>query len=641
MAEHAKPVQRDAGAADARAAARPVPARDALKVRPEAEALDARERILNERPGLKAQRAAAEALVQRAAGGPKPIQRAAADPQPRQDGGSKALNRTGLPDRLKAGVESLSGLSMDDVKVHYGSSALAALGASAYAQGSDIHVGPGQERHLAHEAWHVVQQKQGRVRATMQMKEGTAINDDSGLEHEADVMGAKALRGTGAGSEGPLSAGGGDAAAIVQRRMEDPIAPEPLVGGRGEPVSDKALGVEPSEVPAEGKGDKEKRIAMLAEVALARIEKAVAEADGTIALTEDLERIKTELGLQAIKLVDVGKPTVRVMFEINPWIKYDVPSSTEVRWEMVGTQTKALTNVKWSSDTISVGGASANVGKAMIADPLAPDHEPGSLSTQDSAQNAMMQKLANAGTTSKPNDQKYIKGHLLNDHVGGPGQSFNLFPITADANAKHLAYVEKYVKAQLGSRYVVYYKIEVDHGAPKAGSSGYSVDSNFNFTWSLLNIHGAPLGGTHTSQIQSNYNATGAAPFDVTDEYEGEYDKLNRGKSTPKTIGQTGQWQVGFSSPSMGPMGKVTTSKSPISIPLGSSGTTAPTALDFTGVSKKQDSSGAEYISVRNSDAPDDSAVGGKMDIGASSSPETVTIKSISPLSGGWTRIYF
>jgi hypothetical protein len=100
-------------------------------------------------------------------------------------------NRTGLPDQLKAGVESLSGISLDSVKVHYNSPKPAQLNALAYAQGSDIHVGPGQEKHLPHEAWHVAQQSQGRVQPTTQTK-GVAINDDSGLEHEADVMGAKA-----------------------------------------------------------------------------------------------------------------------------------------------------------------------------------------------------------------------------------------------------------------------------------------------------------------------------------------------------------------------------------------------------------------------------------------------------------------
>lgn len=103
-------------------------------------------------------------------------------------------NETGMPDNLKAGVESLSGVGMDDVKVHYNSSQPAQLNALAYAQGTDIHIAPGQEQHLPHEAWHVAQQKQGRVQPTTQLKESVPINDDPGLEHEADVMGAKAMQ---------------------------------------------------------------------------------------------------------------------------------------------------------------------------------------------------------------------------------------------------------------------------------------------------------------------------------------------------------------------------------------------------------------------------------------------------------------
>jgi hypothetical protein len=101
-------------------------------------------------------------------------------------------NDTGLPDNLKSGVENISGMSMDDVKVHRNSDKPAQLNAHAYAQGTDIHLGPGQEKHLPHEAWHVVQQKQGRVKPTTQLKEKININDDDALEKEADVMGAKA-----------------------------------------------------------------------------------------------------------------------------------------------------------------------------------------------------------------------------------------------------------------------------------------------------------------------------------------------------------------------------------------------------------------------------------------------------------------
>jgi len=110
-----------------------------------------------------------------------------------QPQGAARANRTGLPDRLKVGVEALSGVSLDGVKVHYNSSKPAQLNALAYAQGSDIHLAPGQEKHLPHEAWHIVQQAQGRVRPTMQLTSWTPINDDPTLEHEADLMGARAL----------------------------------------------------------------------------------------------------------------------------------------------------------------------------------------------------------------------------------------------------------------------------------------------------------------------------------------------------------------------------------------------------------------------------------------------------------------
>lgn len=106
----------------------------------------------------------------------------------------KKENNTGLPDDLKTGIENLSGYSMDDVKVHFNSDKPAQLQAHAYAQGTDIHLASGQEKHLPHEAWHVVQQKQGRVKPTLQMKGKVNVNDDEGLENEADVMGAKAMQ---------------------------------------------------------------------------------------------------------------------------------------------------------------------------------------------------------------------------------------------------------------------------------------------------------------------------------------------------------------------------------------------------------------------------------------------------------------
>ncbi len=125
--------------------------------------------------------------------GPPTIQRTGARSSIRQESVSQRPNNTGLPDHLKSGIESLSGMSLDNVKVHYNSAQPAQISALAYTRGSDIHVAPGQKHHLPHEAWHVVQQAQGRVQPQMHTHAGIPVNNDDGLENEADVLGVKAL----------------------------------------------------------------------------------------------------------------------------------------------------------------------------------------------------------------------------------------------------------------------------------------------------------------------------------------------------------------------------------------------------------------------------------------------------------------
>ena len=92
-----------------------------------------------------------------------------------------------LPFCLKKNFEAISGYDLSDVTVHYHSTRPYNLGAVAYAQGSDIYLAPGQEKHLAHEAWHIVQQRQGRVTSTLQLGK-YQINNEEVLEHEAHAM---------------------------------------------------------------------------------------------------------------------------------------------------------------------------------------------------------------------------------------------------------------------------------------------------------------------------------------------------------------------------------------------------------------------------------------------------------------------
>lgn len=106
---------------------------------------------------------------------------------------SGAGNRTGIPTQLKERMEQHTGLSLDDVRVHYHSDLPARLDSLAYTQGNQVYIGAGQERHLPHELGHVVQQKLGKVRADTRHESGVLMNTDAKLEREADEIGA--LRG--------------------------------------------------------------------------------------------------------------------------------------------------------------------------------------------------------------------------------------------------------------------------------------------------------------------------------------------------------------------------------------------------------------------------------------------------------------
>lgn len=113
----------------------------------------------------------------------------------------KVENNTGIPDDVKQRMEDSFGTDFSSVRVHPDSAKAPEVGALAYTQGTDIHFAPGQfkpdtsagQQLLGHELTHVVQQAEGRVQPTTEIG-GMPVNDNEGLEHEADILGAKAAR---------------------------------------------------------------------------------------------------------------------------------------------------------------------------------------------------------------------------------------------------------------------------------------------------------------------------------------------------------------------------------------------------------------------------------------------------------------
>lgn len=93
---------------------------------------------------------------------------------------------TGIPVQMKHYIESKTGLSYDDVRIHYNSNKPSKFEALGYTQGNDIFLQQGQEKHLMHELCHVAQQKKGFVKPTSSIGE-YAVNDNMELEKEAEL----------------------------------------------------------------------------------------------------------------------------------------------------------------------------------------------------------------------------------------------------------------------------------------------------------------------------------------------------------------------------------------------------------------------------------------------------------------------
>lgn len=107
-----------------------------------------------------------------------------------------------MPEDVRGQMEGAFQTDFSNVNIHQNSQSATDVGALAYTQGNDVHFAPGQfkpntsagQELIGHELTHVVQQREGRVQPTTQAG-GMPVNDDKGLENEADVIGRKAAHG--------------------------------------------------------------------------------------------------------------------------------------------------------------------------------------------------------------------------------------------------------------------------------------------------------------------------------------------------------------------------------------------------------------------------------------------------------------
>jgi len=172
-------------------------------------------------------------------------------------------------------------------------------------------------------------------------------------------------------------------------------------------------------------------------------------------------------------------------------------------------------------------GDSTVVGKSMTIDWLSTEFiasHPGS--PPGSGQDALMSKLV--VDKKKRSAFKYIRGHLLNEHLGGQGKPENLFPITANANSQHLHSTEKEIKNWVGvkgaqpqtPKKYAFYEVKIDYAdsdvdLTNSDVSLNKVDSTMH-TRVLLKDDSGTVKKSFMTSIQSRYqHKNKAARYDL------------------------------------------------------------------------------------------------------------------------------
>ncbi|HMR48216.1 MAG TPA: DNA/RNA non-specific endonuclease [Arachnia sp.] len=211
---------------------------------------------------------------------------------------------------------------------------------------------------------------------------------------------------------------------------------------------------------------------------------ATAQAQDSDALDDYFPRIKERFRLTSIGYEGDIDKGFGVVIKINP--------VTELSLEEPLAGTGWPANAKLATrvlppKTSTIAGHTVGVGYTVA--PLGPDHGAG---TPPKDQQALLDLLPTAGTGEGAGQVSYVRGHLLNDNLGGPGVASNLFPITQAANSQHLASIESDVKKWVNERKLwVRYDVEIVNPKDKVkqgrAPSKNSVDATIVATAWVLN----------------------------------------------------------------------------------------------------------------------------------------------------------
>lgn len=137
-----------------------------------------------------------------------------------------------------------------------------------------------------------------------------------------------------------------------------------------------------------------------------------------------------------------------------------------------GTVAQLVTRARWTTQNFQYNTPGAGivqnevVGKKLVADLDPADMRVGNETTSTE----MAPLFTGLNANWNPGTLHWVRGHLLNAHLGGPNSIPNLFPITGHANMTHLREVESHVKGWMRANRNVHYEVTAKQESGNVGA---------------------------------------------------------------------------------------------------------------------------------------------------------------------------
>ena len=267
------------------------------------------------------------------------------------------------------------------------------------------------------------------------------------------------------------------------------------------------------------------------DAAKTEVEDIIGKAEGMADVQAHFTELKLKYGLNEIYFDGIGTSGASVIIEINPKavamasglganitkLSDGRPHGAKLAQDVKFTTASSRGGFKWAVK--------------MEAKALGPEHP------QGYGPRGLKKQMLPLPTNRAvhPGDKKhFIKGHLLNDNLGGPGSDENMFPITEDANKKHSSLAETTIKSWVNDDgYYVYYKVEVKNIDEQIDYALF--DDGTNYVNAQLHITAYKLGADgERANVGSNVHLTINSEFNGTSVDTSDLESLpDKGGSAP------------------------------------------------------------------------------------------------------------